>query len=180
MEVQRSGTEGTEGLQIGGRARVYEDPSCCAGRQVGTAVCLGHAAVGSGCDVEIRSVGIHGEHASATCIQARRARATHRDASSAIGRSSRSAGQARFAEKRMEQGDGDEWACRVRVPVPRLRRRLSDTPEIQVSSWESSRGAEAGISVRARRRVPTASSTSSAGHAPRRTWKVVREAAGFP
>ena len=46
MEVQRSDAEGTEGRQIGGRARVYEALLCRAGRQVGTAVSLGHAAVG--------------------------------------------------------------------------------------------------------------------------------------
>ena len=58
----------------------HEAPLCCAGRQVGTAVCLDHAAVGDGSDVEIRSVGRHGECVSATCTQARRPRATHRDA----------------------------------------------------------------------------------------------------
>ena len=36
-----------------------------------------------------------------------------------------------------------------------MRRRLSDTLEIEVSSWDSSRGAEVGSSVRARRRVST-------------------------
>ena len=63
----------------------------------------------------------------------------------------------RFAEKRMEQDDGDERGGLSSSSGGEIlsRRRLSDTPEIEVSSWESSRGAEAGSSVRARRRVPT-------------------------
>ena len=69
----------------------------------------------SGDDVKIRSVGRHGEYASATCTQVRRAQATYRDGSAMGGRWP---GQwqlmvTRFAEKRMEQMSAG--ACRVRV-----------------------------------------------------------------
>ena len=116
MEVQRA--EGTEGRQLGGRARVCEAPSCCAGRQVDTAVRLGHAAVWGGGDVEIRSVGRHGEYVSATCTQTRRAWATHRNASAmggvhealAIWPGQRQLMVTSFAEKRLEMS---ARACRV-------------------------------------------------------------------
>ena len=80
MEVQRSGAEETEGRQVGGRARVYEAPLCCAGLQVGTGVCSGHAAVGGG----------------------------HVPRRQRDGRSSRRLMVTRFAENPMEQNDGDE------------------------------------------------------------------------
>ena len=114
LEVQRSDAEGTKGRQIGGRARVYEAPLCRGGRaRLAPPYLL--AMLQSGDDVEIRSVGRHGEYASATCTQARRARPTYRDGSAMGGRWP---GQwqlmvTRFAEKRMEQMSAG--ACRLRV-----------------------------------------------------------------
>ena len=144
---------------------MYEAPLCCEGRQVCTAVCPGHAAVEGGADVEKSRVGRLGVYVPATCTQARRARVSSRDASAtggvyeAMARATAVDGDALFREADADGRRRGAWGlvglkCR-RVPVPGWRRRFSDALETEVPSRESSRSAEAGTSVRARRRVPT-------------------------